>query len=160
MAAEVRRATVRITTRPLADLDVQALLQRSRPGWRWEPTLLEVEHGIRVRVATGLRMRARLVWLLGVRRAWDLWKRAQRLPPAEARPERRDPELLAAVAAVLMSPEFLTIRSRLASTCPQDAWREPEFGRYVIVFTIMRDRGNERLAAFTVTTDPAAARGA
>ncbi|WP_448601219.1 hypothetical protein [Thermoflexus hugenholtzii] len=42
------------------DPEVQALLDRARPGWQWAPMLLEVE-GEQVRVFTGLAMRARLV---------------------------------------------------------------------------------------------------
>jgi len=49
----------RLRVRNLRDPEVQARLDRARPGWRWEPMLLEIE-GERVRVFTGLGMRARL----------------------------------------------------------------------------------------------------
>ena len=48
--------------------EVQTLLDRVRPGWRWEPMLLEQE-GERVRVYTGLAMRIRLIQILGPARA-------------------------------------------------------------------------------------------
>jgi hypothetical protein len=52
----------------LHDPEIQARLDRVRPGWRWEPMLLEVERE-RVRVFAGLGMRARLVQVLGPVRA-------------------------------------------------------------------------------------------
>jgi predicted DCC family thiol-disulfide oxidoreductase YuxK len=58
-----------LAARSLHEPEVRALLDQARPGWRWEPTLLEVD-GDRVRVSTGLVMRARLVLGLGPRRAW------------------------------------------------------------------------------------------
>ena len=58
----------RLRVRNLRDPEVQARLDRARPGWRWEPMLLEIE-GERVRVFTGLGMRARLVQVLGPVRA-------------------------------------------------------------------------------------------
>ncbi|WP_448595204.1 hypothetical protein [Thermoflexus hugenholtzii] len=58
----------RLRVRSLRDPAVQALLDRARPGWRWEPMLLEIE-GERVRVFTGLSLRARLVQVLGPVRA-------------------------------------------------------------------------------------------
>jgi hypothetical protein len=58
----------RLQVRSLRDPEVRTLLDRARPGWRWEPMLLEVE-GERVRVFTGLAMRWRLVQVLGPVRA-------------------------------------------------------------------------------------------
>ena len=57
-------ALAREWVRSLRDPEVQARLDRARPGWRWEPMLLEIE-GERVRVFTGLAMRARLAQVLG-----------------------------------------------------------------------------------------------
>jgi predicted DCC family thiol-disulfide oxidoreductase YuxK len=54
----------RLGVRSLRDPEVQALLDRARPGWRWEPMLVEIE-GERVRVLAGLSLRARLVQVLG-----------------------------------------------------------------------------------------------
>jgi len=59
----------RLRVRSLREPEVQTLLDRVRPGWRWEPMLLEAE-GERVRVYTGLAMRMRLVRILGPARAW------------------------------------------------------------------------------------------
>jgi hypothetical protein len=47
----------RLRVRSLRDPEVQALLDRARPGWRWEPMLVEIE-GERVRVLAGLSLRA------------------------------------------------------------------------------------------------------
>ena len=54
----------RLGVRSLREPEVRALLDRARPGWRWEPMLVEIE-GERVRVFTGLAMRWRLVQILG-----------------------------------------------------------------------------------------------
>ncbi len=59
----------RLAIRSLHDPQVQALLKKARPGWQWQPSLLELE-GERPRVFTGLAMAARLVRDLGPRRAW------------------------------------------------------------------------------------------
>jgi predicted DCC family thiol-disulfide oxidoreductase YuxK len=66
-----------LTARTLRDEKVQALLDRARPGWRWEPTLLEVD-GDRVRAFTGFAMRARLFTGLGPRQAWRVAQLARR----------------------------------------------------------------------------------
>jgi hypothetical protein len=58
-----------LTARSLRDAEMQALLKETRPEWRWEPTLLEVD-GARVRVFTGLKLRARVALGLGPKRAW------------------------------------------------------------------------------------------
>lgn len=47
---------------------MRELLDKARPGWTWEPTLVEVD-GERVRVFTGVKLRSRLVVGLGPRRA-------------------------------------------------------------------------------------------
>jgi len=41
----------------LREPEVQALLDRARPGWQWEPMLVEIE-GERVRIFAGLSLRA------------------------------------------------------------------------------------------------------
>ena len=64
--------------RSLRDPAVQALLDRARPGWRWEPMLLEVE-GERVRVLAGLAMQARLVQVLGPVRALQVAQAVARM---------------------------------------------------------------------------------
>ena len=58
----------RLQVRSLRDPEVQALLDRARPGWQWEPMLVEVE-AARVRVWAGLAMRMRLLQILGPVRA-------------------------------------------------------------------------------------------
>ena len=58
----------RLRVRSLRDPEVQALLDRARPGWQWEPMLVEIE-GERARVFAGLAMRMRLLQILGPARA-------------------------------------------------------------------------------------------
>jgi hypothetical protein len=58
----------RLGVRNLRDPEIQVLLNRARPGWRWEPMLLEIERE-RVRVFAGLAMRMRLLQILGPARA-------------------------------------------------------------------------------------------
>ncbi|GEM_PF-958419 len=67
-----------IGRRSLRDPEVQALLDRARPGWRWEPMLVEIE-GEQVRVWAGLAMRARLVQVLGPVRALRLAQAVARM---------------------------------------------------------------------------------
>ena len=69
LAREVEaRSGGRLGVRSLREPEVRALLDRARPGWRWEPMLVEIE-GERVRVFTGLAVRWRLVQVLGPVRA-------------------------------------------------------------------------------------------
>lgn len=56
-----------------------AWLNQARPGWRWEPTLLEVG-GDRPLAFTGLGMAYRLMRVLGLRRAWQVARLVQRAP--------------------------------------------------------------------------------
>ncbi|WP_322798577.1 hypothetical protein [Thermoflexus sp.] len=57
------RSDGRLRARSSREAEVQALLDRARPGWRWEPMSLEVD-GEQARVYTGLPMRLRLVGIL------------------------------------------------------------------------------------------------
>lgn len=57
-----------LVARSLHDPDIRALLDRTRPGWVWEPVLLE-EEGDAARLFTGTALRARMVAGLGPRRA-------------------------------------------------------------------------------------------
>jgi predicted DCC family thiol-disulfide oxidoreductase YuxK len=58
----------RLRVRSLREPEVQALLDRARPGWRWERMLVEID-GEQVRVFAGLAMRMRLLQILGPARA-------------------------------------------------------------------------------------------
>jgi len=58
----------KLIARSLRDPDVRSILDETKPGWRWEPMLLEVD-GERRRVYAGVGMRARLVQVLGLRQA-------------------------------------------------------------------------------------------
>lgn len=57
-----------LTARSLRDQEMQTFLNATKPGWAWEPTLLEVK-GERARAYTGASMRARLALTLGPRKA-------------------------------------------------------------------------------------------
>ncbi|RMH39426.1 MAG: hypothetical protein D6694_11240 [Gammaproteobacteria bacterium] len=61
----------KLTALSLRGPDVRSILDEVKPGWRWEPMLLEVD-GDRWRVYAGIGMRARLVRVLGPRRALRL----------------------------------------------------------------------------------------
>jgi predicted DCC family thiol-disulfide oxidoreductase YuxK len=68
----------RLRVRSLREPEVQALLDRARPGWQWEPMLVEIE-GEQVRVFAGLSLRARLVQVLGPVRAWRVAQAVARM---------------------------------------------------------------------------------
>jgi hypothetical protein len=57
-----------LRARSLHDPRMQELLERARPGWRWEPTLLIVD-GDSLRTYTGAAMASRLVAGVGPRQA-------------------------------------------------------------------------------------------
>lgn len=78
-----------LIARSLRNPDMRALLDQERPGWRWEPTLLEVK-GDQVRVFTGLAMRARLLAGLGLKRSWRVAQLVSRaVMPSSIHLERR-----------------------------------------------------------------------
>lgn len=132
-----------LAARSLRDQEMQALLTEAKPGWRWEPTLLEVEGG-RARVYTGVGMRARLGIKLGPRRAFAVARLLrQYTQPAAARSHgpSRGNFLKGAVAATsglflagmgLQSGKALAARGGSASTQPQVVpLSGPEADRYI-----------------------------
>jgi hypothetical protein len=69
LAAEVEEAAGSwLRARSLHDPQMRALLDRARPGWRWEPTLLIVD-GESLRAYTGAALAGRLITGVGPRRA-------------------------------------------------------------------------------------------
>ncbi|MCS6847379.1 MAG: hypothetical protein RMN52_06655 [Anaerolineae bacterium] len=66
-----------LTARSLREPEIQRLLTLAHPNWRWEPTLLEVD-GEQLQIYTGLRLRARMLTGMGLRRAsriaWLAWQ--------------------------------------------------------------------------------------
>lgn len=69
IAASVERETQGwLTARGLGEPQVRAALSEARPGWKWEPTLLEVK-AEKSLVFTGLSMKARMLVGLGPRKA-------------------------------------------------------------------------------------------
>jgi predicted DCC family thiol-disulfide oxidoreductase YuxK len=66
-----RESDGRLAILSLRDPRVQSLLGKAKPGWRWEPTLCEVE-GEKTRVSTGIAMRTRMLAILGPHRTWKV----------------------------------------------------------------------------------------
>lgn len=68
VAQSIERATDGwLLARSLRSADMQELLVRARPDWRWEPTLIEVE-GDQTRAYTGMALRAKLLAGIGPRK--------------------------------------------------------------------------------------------
>ena len=57
----------------LRETDIQALLQQTKPSWKWEPMLLDKE-GEEIHIYTGLNLRIRLLLALGPRKTWNVLK--------------------------------------------------------------------------------------
>lgn len=69
LAQDIERETNGwLTVKSLRDAAMKELLDKARPGWKWEPMLVEVD-GERVQVYTGIKMRSRLAVKLGPKRA-------------------------------------------------------------------------------------------
>ncbi len=66
-----------LTARSLREGAMQTLLEGARPGWRWEPTLLEVD-GAHARAYTGAALRVKLLLGVGPRRTWRVAQLIQR----------------------------------------------------------------------------------
>jgi hypothetical protein len=90
----------RLRVRSLREPEVQALLDRARPGWQWEPMLVEID-GERVRIFAGLSLRARLVQVLGPVRALRV-ARAVTCGAQMASPSRMQPLLLSFLILLTM----------------------------------------------------------
>ncbi|MEW6233180.1 MAG: hypothetical protein AB1566_12815 [Chloroflexota bacterium] len=72
-----REAAGWLTAQSLREPAVPALLDRARPGWRWEPMFLEVD-GERVQSFTGAALVVRLPVGLGPHRVWRVARLAWR----------------------------------------------------------------------------------
>lgn len=69
LAQDIERETNGwLTTRSLREPAMKELLDKTRPDWKWEPTLVEIDNA-HVRVLTGVKMRSYLVVGLGPKRA-------------------------------------------------------------------------------------------
>lgn len=91
LAREIEhRSDDHLVIRSLHDPTIQALLDQAKPGWSWEPTLLEVE-GEQARAFTGIGLRVRMVKMLGPRRAWRVAQLVaqSQLPTDVDNPSRR-----------------------------------------------------------------------
>lgn len=166
LASEAGRLNDRVWLRSLHDVDMQVLLSRARPAWRWEPTMLVIRPGKSIVAATGLALRARLLLLLGARNSLRLWQRARELGATTTRPRARDAavppcascgehwtrdsDAVEAAATVLASRPFASNRNRLLDTHPVDAWLDAP-DRHAVIFPLQADScGSEAVLAFTV----------
>lgn len=125
-----------LIARSLGDRSMQALLKESKPGWRWEPTLLEIANED-VRVFTGPALAAKIIMGLGLRRASRI---ARLMHQAQASPQdkidagrrrflRQGGALL--VAAPLVGLPFLSKDRSSPSRINITGWaryRDPDFG--------------------------------
>lgn len=77
LAVEIETASAgRLGIRNLRDEAVVTLLDAHAPNRTWEPMVLEV-NGDKVRVYSGLAMRAKLVMILGFANAWRVARKVQ-----------------------------------------------------------------------------------
>jgi len=60
-----------LMARSLHDVEMQAILNRTHPHWKFEPTLVEIENN-KTRVYTGISMRMKIVSGVGPLRAWRI----------------------------------------------------------------------------------------
>ncbi len=100
-----------LEARSLRDPEMQALLDKAKPGWKWEPTLVEVD-GDGVRVYQGLRMRVRMVRGLGVRKAWDIIKSIYQANIQLQRVDEGRREFIAKTGSLLGGALLLNVFSR------------------------------------------------
>ncbi|MBI1299779.1 hypothetical protein GC175_33050 [bacterium] len=63
-----------LTARSLREPAIQAILNEVKPGWQWEPMLLEMDDDGSQQVFSGLQMRLRIVSKLGLSHAWRIAK--------------------------------------------------------------------------------------
>lgn len=106
-----------LMARSLRDPDVKTLLDAAKPGWQWEPTLLEVQDG-QPRVFTGVAMRARMALGLGPRRAWHIMQILTDavMPVASETPRRAFlRRSVVALAGTLLGPSLITSTAKAAS---------------------------------------------
>jgi hypothetical protein len=126
LAQAIERETGgKVVAQSLRDPRLQAVLGRARPGWRWEPTLLEVR-GDRVRVFTGLWLRAKLVAGLGPRRAVRVGRLALQASGPQGGVNRSRRRLLQRGAALLTGVALSSRVGTLAAAAPMSdiQWRE------------------------------------
>ena len=100
----------KLTARSLRDPAVRALLDKERPGWKWEPMLVE-EDDENVRVYAGGAMSRRLLVVLGPRRAWRIMEAITeaRIPESISPQDAGRRNLLRVVGATAVSAVALMI---------------------------------------------------
>jgi hypothetical protein len=113
LAREVERVTEGLlVARSLHESEVQAWLNQARPGWHWEPMLLEVDRE-RPRAFRGLGMAFRLVRMLGLRRAGRVARLVQRAPVPTARMHQERRQFLRSSGGML----FWLLGTSLLAAC-------------------------------------------
>lgn len=84
-----------LTARSLHEPEVQELLSKARPDWKWEPTLLEVDRD-KITASTGFNLKTRMLIGLGPRKAARVSKIVRRESTQDLEitfvPSQKDPE--------------------------------------------------------------------
>lgn len=60
-----------LTAKSLRDAEMKAILDNVRPGWKWEPTLIEIDENA-TKVFTGIHLRIQIILGVGLGRAWQI----------------------------------------------------------------------------------------
>lgn len=104
-----------LVAKPLRDEEAQKVLDQTRPGWQWEPTLL-IKDESKSQVYTGGALAAQLVLGLGIKRSWRILQmvRDVALLPAELNRGRRGFLKLGGslAAGLVIMPGLLTPKTR------------------------------------------------
>lgn len=66
-----------LQVRSLRDLEMKVLMDKIKPGWEWEPTLIEIDDAKHVEIYTGLKMQTKFIMGLGLRRTIQIAKLVQ-----------------------------------------------------------------------------------
>ncbi len=84
----------------LRDPEIQSMLDRAHPNWRWEPMLLEIEND-KLRVLTGVKMQAQIFIGLGPERTFQFFPVLTRLQKPSSAPGAGRREFLRRFGATL-----------------------------------------------------------
>ena len=110
----------RLCPHSLHDPTMQAWLDQACPGWRWEPTLLEVG-GDHPRAFTGLGMAFRLVQVLGLRRAGRVARLVRRTLVSAARMHEERRQFLRYSGGMLLTLLGASILAACGGSTPSSA---------------------------------------
>ena len=134
--------------RSLSDPEMQALLVKARPNWKWEPTLLEVD-GQKVKVFTGGRLRAKIGFGLGLRRAWRI---VQHL--SEARPVVYEGRLFTSARRTFFKQMSMAAGVLVLPASAHSASRIGGLGSSALLWERLSPTESTSLVAATRSSDP------